>query len=202
MGPASACTLRVLDGMIFVNFAEDPPDFSALEREMGPRAAPVRPRQGEGRAAPQLPDHEQLEARGRELLRVLSLPARAPGIFRRPRPRDPGRGMRRDALGRDGQGGRRRPHAAHDPPLLARRAGLRPGLRLRPLPAAARPAHRAAATASPSRRCSARSRATTAARPTGTSGRSRSRSPTATTSWCTASRRAACATPTARSPGS
>lgn len=32
--------LRVLAGMIFVNFAEDPPDFEAFAREMGPPLAP------------------------------------------------------------------------------------------------------------------------------------------------------------------
>jgi Rieske 2Fe-2S family protein len=32
--------IEVLDGMIFVNFAEDPPDFSELRREMGPALRP------------------------------------------------------------------------------------------------------------------------------------------------------------------
>ncbi len=71
------------------------------------RAAALRPRQGAGRAPAELPDPEQLEARRRELLRVLPLPAGAPRVFRRPRPRAAGRGMRRDAIGGDGARTRR-----------------------------------------------------------------------------------------------
>ena len=131
---------RVFEGLIFVNFDDDPPDFAEFERDLGPAVRPY----GLGRA--RVAHRQNYPIRSNWKLAVENYcecyhcqPAH-PEYSVGPRPGPAERGMRRDAVGGDGARTRGRAHAARDPALLAQRPVLRPRVRLRPLSAAARTA--------------------------------------------------------------
>ena len=84
----------MLQGLIFINFDADAVSFDPVEKDLGPLLAPWDLENAKIAHRQNYPIAANWKLDGRELLRVLSLPAGASRVLGRPRPRDPAQGLR------------------------------------------------------------------------------------------------------------